>query len=81
MTIADFNKMKKSQNGVCQICGKPETRICSTGEVQDLSVDHNHISGKVRGLLCNRCNCGIGIFYDDIALLIKAANYLTETVA
>jgi hypothetical protein len=49
----------------CQICTNVATHI-----------DHNHITGKVRGGLCNNCNTGLGMFNDNRNLLIKAAEYL-----
>ena len=48
--------------------------ICGSGE--KLVVDHNHLTGKVRGLLCNHCNRGLGHFRDDPMLLEFAAQYL-----
>ena len=54
----------------CDICGKEE----SNGF--DLAVDHNHKTGKIRGLLCRKCNTGIGLFQDSTELLAKAIEYL-----
>lgn len=70
----DFDKylnMLESQNGVCAICGQPE-KIKN----QTLSVDHDHKTGKVRGLLCRECNWSLGGFKDDIEILYKAIEYL-----
>lgn len=70
----EYLKMFKSQNGVCAICGQPEyskKRI-------NLCVDHDHVTGAIRGLLCHRCNAGIGQLNDDVALLEAALNYLKE---
>jgi hypothetical protein len=68
MSIEQYNDMIKSQNGCCKICMKPSDRR--------LAVDHNHATGKVRGLLCVNCNLGLGNFQDDPTLLLKAAQYL-----
>ena len=58
------------QGGVCTICkgpGKAYKKLC---------VDHNHETGKIRGLLCNTCNAGLGQFSDNIELLQLAIDYL-----
>ena len=70
---AQYFAMVLAQNGVCRICGKHES---ITG--RRLSVDHDHTSGRVRGLLCSNCNLGIGYFYDDPELLRRAAQYIDE---
>ena len=67
LTKDEYNELEKSQNGVCVVCGKEE-----------LCVDHNHESGEVRGLLCNRCNSAVG-FVEALLkenLLDKAIKYL-----
>lgn len=69
ITIDDYNKLLKHQNGVCAICGQfPDDGI--------LVVDHNHKTNKIRGLLCHKCNFGIGIFRDSKTLLNNAVSYL-----
>lgn len=77
LTSDDYWDMMKAQDGVCAICGNPETQI-QQGRVQPLGVDHNHDTGAVRGLLCAGCNNGIGRFRDDIELLKKAIEYLEK---
>jgi len=67
----DYMKMLKRQGGVCAICRKRPRR----GE--NLCVDHSHTSPVVRGLLCKKCNMGLGLFNDDASLLARAARYLT----
>ena len=69
--------MVKSQLGVCAACGKPETRT-RNGIVLGLVVDHNHTTGKVRGLLCQSCNIAIGMTNDDISVLAKIIAYLSK---
>ena len=70
ITLADYDKMLNNQNGVCAICGKVNlTR-------RRLAVDHNHKTGKVRGLLCGKCNKAIGLFEDNPEILGKAIKYL-----
>src|SRR6266487_667645 len=63
-----FREMVKKREGKCDICGRYE------GE--SLSVDHNHDSGKIRGLLCNNCNRAIGLIGEDPNILSRAVNYL-----
>lgn len=68
----DYKSLLESQGGVCKICGKE----CSTG--RNLAVDHCHKTGKVRGLLCKKCNVSIGAFGDDIEVMSKAIEYLKQ---
>ena len=69
-----YKKLLKLQNGKCAICGLLEKEHRN----QVLNVDHNHITKKVRGLLCNNCNRGIGHLKDSIFNLRKALEYLSE---
>lgn len=71
ITIEQYEKMEKSQKGVCAICKKSEPN-----KYKKLAVDHCHKTGKVRGLLCSKCNNGLGKFDDNVALLTKAIKYL-----
>ncbi len=66
----EYDAMCDRQGGVCAICGnKP-------AEGERLAVDHDHVSGQVRGLLCRGCNTGLGQFTDDPSRLRAAAEYL-----
>lgn len=69
-----FEQMIKKQNNKCFICNKDFV----TGSVSDAKavLDHCHITGKLRKILCNRCNSAMGWFEDNPELLEKAANYL-----
>lgn len=73
ITLDDYNRMFQEQNGCCKICGKHQQDLKAS-----LHVDHNHMTGKVRGLLCHHCNVGIGHFEDNIVLLSNAITYLGE---
>ena len=75
LTPDQYDILLESQNGVCAICGKPETRVLK-GKLCELAVDHDHKTGRVRGLLCVRCNLGIGSFGDSSELTQKAVEYL-----
>jgi len=77
ITLIEYNKMLETQNSVCAICGNKETRRhFKYNTLVDLAVDHNHITGKVRGLLCSSCNKAIGVFKDNIELLESSIIYL-----
>lgn len=61
LTLEEFNLMLFQQAGVCAICHGPETMIDGyTGKPRPLSVDHDHQTGRIRGLLCNKCNTMLG---------------------
>ncbi len=67
ITEEDYQRLLKEQNGVCKICGRPEA-ISRNGIPRHLSVDHDHETHVVRGLLCSRCNIALGSFLEDISL-------------
>ena len=69
LTVDDYQAILVAQGGVCAICRGPFTR--SNG-----SVDHDHETGRVRGILCVRCNTGIGYAQDSVDLLRAAVDYL-----
>jgi hypothetical protein len=72
ISLNEYNSMLDSQGGVCAICGTKENR--------NLAVDHDHNTGKIRGLLCTNCNTAIGSFKDDINIMERAINYMKERV-
>lgn len=72
LTEEQYQEIWDKQNGLCAICGKSEETT------QRLHVDHDHESNVVRGLLCGKCNRGIGMFEDKEELLQKAAEYLHQ---
>lgn len=74
LSLDDYDKLLIKQNGVCAICKHKETKK----GIDFLPVDHNHKTGKVRGLLCNACNWGIGHLKDDIEILENAIKYLKQ---
>lgn len=77
INTADYQRMLADQNEVCAICEKPETKL-QNGVVRTLSVDHNHATGAIRGLLCANCNMGLGYFCDDPQLMRSAIVYLAK---
>lgn len=72
ITIDDYDRLFAAQGGRCAICGSPEP----LGGFKNFAVDHNHQTGKVRGLLCTACNRGLGLFHDNPVTLELAARYL-----
>lgn len=73
ITKEDHDRMYRSQGGVCAICASVPSGPGSRGI---LHVDHDHATGKVRGLLCWKCNVGLGNLRDDPAILRAALVYL-----
>jgi len=77
MSVNEYEQMLEKQGGVCAICKQAETRIhCITKKVIRFCVDHDHKTGKIRGLLCTRCNLMIGHVNDNAPLLREAADYI-----
>jgi len=72
ITVDEYHALLIKQNHVCAICGNP----CSTRRW--LSVDHDHETGKVRGLLCAKCNTGLGLLGDNLGALCMALDYLLQ---
>ncbi len=79
LTEADYEAMEKSQDGLCAICRQAETfKHPRAKKVSALAIDHDHKTGKVRGLLCCRCNWILGSAEDDVNLLREAVAYLEK---
>ena len=72
LSYEDWVRQWTGQDGECAICGQP------FDQHSDAYVDHNHKTGEVRGLLCNRCNLGIGFLNDDPKITVRATKYLLE---
>lgn len=66
ITLLDYNSLLEQQHGVCAICGKTDKR-------KSLAVDHDHITGQVRGLLCGRCNPALGF-------ILENSNYANQLI-
>lgn len=76
ITLREYEYLVVAQNNSCAICG---ITFCSTKDVTRgcrPCVDHDHITDKVRGILCNDCNSGIGFLKEDTRVLSKAITYL-----
>ena len=74
ITTEDYELMFKEQGGVCKICSTDKT---GDSRCKYFMVDHCHVTKKIRGLLCNRCNTALGLLDDDTIRLKIAINYLT----
>lgn len=68
ISLFDYNRMFEKQKGLCAICGQKKF----------LDVDHDHSTGKFRGLLCGNCNRGLGVFQESLPILLSACDYLFE---
>lgn len=77
LTVEEFDKMFTAQGGLCAICQKPETLVRKSKSIA-ISIDHEHATGKVRELLCARCNTMLGSVADDPNILQNAINYLDK---
>jgi hypothetical protein len=75
LTIDDYESLLKKQNYKCAICGSDNTKSKISNRFY---VDHDHETGKIRGLLCSNCNFALGHFNDNIDILLKAISYLEE---
>jgi len=72
--VSDYDRMLEEQGGGCYICGKkPAGRA--------LDIDHDHKTGKVRGLLCSNHNRALGLLNDNPDLLLKSVEYLVKSNA
>lgn len=72
MSLQDFFDMLEEQNYECAICSAD----LSNAKPKNIHIDHCHTSSKVRGILCNSCNMGIGMLKDDVDVLKSAIAYL-----
>jgi len=79
LTIKEYETLLLSQNRKRAICGSLDARTKHKDRTQKLFVDHDHITGEVRGLLCHFCNIAIGMLQDDPKLLERAAKYLRDS--
>lgn len=78
LTEAEYAERLVAQDGLCAICHRPETATTKSGAVRMLSIDHDHRTGRLRGLLCRACNLLIGYAADDAGTLRSAIAYLAR---
>ena len=78
LTETQFAYLLGSQQGLCAVCKQEEKILSNQGKPRNLSVDHCHATGKIRGLLCYRCNHALGLCEDKPNLLRELATYLEQ---
>lgn len=76
ITQLDFDLLYKNQNSQCKICNDSISNIIGNTKSRKAHVDHDHLTGKVRGLLCTKCNTLLGMANDSIPILKEAIKYL-----
>lgn len=77
ITLEQFNQAFEKQGGICAVCGRPETATIN-GKIFWLSVDHDHNTGKVRGLLCHKCNIALGHLEENPVIIQSLLTYITK---
>jgi hypothetical protein len=77
ITLFDYSQMLLAQNGKCAIC-KGTDGGTRNGEPKALAVDHDHETGKVRGLLCEACNQAIGKMKEEPKIILSSLDYLCQ---
>ncbi|TAL08465.1 MAG: hypothetical protein EPO02_12810 [Nitrospirae bacterium] len=87
LTIEKYREMIDQQKNLCAICNQPETRIFTDrgkfkGEIKiaQLCIDHCHTTGKVRGLLCHKCNIALGALDDNIERMQKMIDFVKKSL-
>ncbi len=75
ITLEQKKKMLSCQDNRCKICNKS---LNIEYDPRDVHVDHNHNNGKVRGILCSKCNTALGAFQENVDILYKAIEYLLD---
>lgn len=78
LTEPEYNSLLDACDNKCTICGNAESSKTNNGLIKALCIDHCHSTGQVRGLLCDNCNRGLGLFKDSIESLKAAVNYLEK---
>lgn len=79
ITLHDYNEMALKQNFTCQICKKGSTEVDKKyNRVRKLVIDHDHKTGKIRGLLCGPCNRALGGFSEQMETILAAIVYLNK---
>jgi len=75
ITSKELFQLRLDHNGLCDCCGRLEF----SDSTRSFHLDHDHKTGKVRGLICAQCNMGLGYFEDSTTLLRLASDYLDRS--
>jgi len=75
ISLEELSEMIDSQRGCCKICGKS---LIDPDSNRNYDIDHNHETGKVRGLLCTKCNTALGLMFEDIKALEAMITYIKQ---
>lgn len=75
INLAQYHAMLTAQNNGCKIC-RTKTPGANYKKLKYFQVDHCHVTGKIRGLLCNTCNRALGLFKDSLSICKQAVIYL-----
>tara|TARA_B110000977_G_scaffold15929_1_gene19447 strand:+ start:156 stop:485 length:330 start_codon:yes stop_codon:yes gene_type:complete len=73
ITTEQYDTILKQQNNCCDVCGEHESKFKNS-----LCVDHNHSTGKIRGLLCNNCNSAFGKLKENTNIMYNLINYANK---
>ena len=80
ISLKEYQTLLEKQGYACAICGTTENKVVKGHNASlNFAVDHDHITGSVRGLLCNQCNRGLGMIGDTREAVEKVLKYLGET--
>ena len=75
LSLDDYLEMVAKQHGVCAVCLQPEISLYK-GVVRRLSVDHDHTTNAMRGLLCSKCNTALGLLDEDTVKMQSLIRYI-----
>lgn len=78
LTTKQYARLLESQGGLCAVCRQEETWE-SGGRLMTMPVDHCHSTGRIRGVVCNRCNRSMGLLRDDPSCIRRAIDYLRSS--
>lgn len=76
ISLEEYELLLQEQNNRCAICKQEESSLGRSGKILPLAVDHCHLTGRVRGLLCKNCNISLGNMEDSVERLSSAISYL-----